>query len=420
MARFLSIDDLNLEGKTVLLRVDINCPLNPETNVILDNNRIRMVLPTINRLSQSKIVVIAHQSRPGKKDFISTLTHARELSRLLGRPVQWVEDIHGQKALHAVGKLQNGDILMLNNVRMDPDEIQKYPDIQSASECPLVEKLSSVADVYVNDAFACTHRGSPSMVGFAKHLPCLAGELVKKELAVLEKTVEAPHRPCLGIFGGIKVDDSILVADNMLRNGTCDEIWVVGGVGNLLLELDGVDIGEINHDFLVKELGSKWTSTISLAKSMMRDFREKIVLPVDVAANIEGERVDFQIEKLPVESPLFDIGIHSIRRLSQAIKSAGTIIMNGPAGVFEIDDFALGTIEMLNACAESNAFTIVGGGHTATIVKQRGLGKKMGHVSTGGGACLMLLSGKALPSIVSLEISARSFSMGVEKSVENR
>ena len=228
-----------------------------------------------------------------------------------------------------------------------------------------------MADVFVYDAFACAHRSTPSGVGFTYLIPCVAGELMKNEMNQLDRALENPARPCIAVLGGIKVDDSILVADNMLRNNICDEFWPTGGVANLLLELSGVEIGATNHDFLVNELGKMWHQTVETAKSLLSDFGEKIRLPVDVAANIEDNRVDLQVAELPIDAPIFDLGIQSIRNLSAAIKSAGTVHLNGPAGVFELPDFAFGTVEMLNACAESTGYAVMGGGHTATLVAKR-------------------------------------------------
>jgi phosphoglycerate kinase len=414
MAKVLSLDDVNVEGKTVLLRVDINSPLDPATKTFLDDTRIRAILPTLQRLSKAKVILLAHQSRPGRDDFTSTLGHARELGRLLGRPVKWVNDIHGQKAMEAIEAMESGQLLMLNNVRMDEEEATMKGDIAAMAEAQLVQRLSSVADMYVNDAFACAHRSTPSIVGFASMLPCVAGELMNNELSKLDQALENPQRPCLAVLGGVKVDDSIEVAENMLRNGIADALWPTGGVANLLLDLAGYDIGEGNREFLKSQIGDHWQSTVKRARDLIADHGNKIHLPVDLAANIEGNRVDIPLADFPIEAPFHDIGLKSVIHLSAAIKQAGTIILNGPAGVFENNDFALGTIEMLNACAESSGFAVMGGGHTATLVAKRGLASKMGHVSTGGGACLDYIAGRPLPGVVSLEQSAVAFGIDIK------
>ena len=420
MARVLTLDEVNLDGRTVLVRVDINSPLDPETNLFLDDTRIRRVLPTLKRLSKSKVVLLAHQSRPGKKDFTSTLGHARELGRLLGRNVKWVDDIYGKKALTAIELMEDGDLLMLNNVRMDEEENNVKGEFATLSETRIVQNLSLIADAFVNDAFACAHRSSPSIVGFTNIIPCIAGELMNHELAKLGQALDDPQRPCIAVLGGIKVDDSVIVADNMLRGQICDHIWVTGGVANLFLYLSGIDLGELNVNFLKKELGDSWDDTIVTASKLLIDFPECIIMPSDVALHIAGNRVDHPLANLPIEAPIFDLGITSIRSLSKAIKSAGTIILNGPAGVFEMSDFALGTVEMLNACAESEGYAVMGGGHTATLVNQRGLADKMGHVSTGGGASLELLAGRILPGLASLEESAEQFRFSISKPLDHQ
>ena len=419
MARVLTLDDVNLDGRTVIVRVDINSPLDPVSNVFLDDIRLRRIIPTLNRLSKSKVVLITHQSRPGKKDFTSTLGHARELGRILGRPVKFVDDIHGEKALSAIGKMEDGDLIMLNNVRMDEQEVNLKGDFNVQSEALLVQNLAGIADVFVNDAFACAHRNSASIVGFTHLLPCIAGELMNHELTKLGEALEDPIRPSIAVLGGIKVDDSVTVADNMLRKGICDHLWVTGGVANLFLHLSGIELGQLNVDFLKNELGDTWNETVNVASTLLKNFPGQIIMPSDIAANVEGNRVDLSIEQLPIEAPIFDLGLTSIRALSKAIKTAGTIILNGPAGVFELPDFALGTIEMINACAETTGYVVVGGGHTATIINQRGLGDRMGHVSTGGGASLELLAGRKLPGVASLEASAEQFEMSIQKPLDH-
>ena len=420
MAKVLTLDEVDLEGRTVLVRVDINSPLDPINNVFLDDTRIRRIIPTLNKLTKSKVVLLAHQSRPGKKDFTSTLGHSRELGRLLGRNVKWVDDIYGKKALTAIESMENGDLLMLNNVRMDEEEITTKGDFVAMSETRMVQNLSMIADAFVNDAFACAHRSSPSIVGFTNVLPCVAGELMNYELSKLGQALETPKRPCIAVLGGIKVDDSVVVADNMLRGGISDHIWVTGGVANLFLHLSGIDLGGLNVNFLKNEIKEKWDETVDIASALLKDFPECIIMPSDVALNITGNRVDHPLKDLPIEAPIFDLGITSIQSLSKAIKSAGTIILNGPAGVFEVSDFALGTIEMLNACAESEGYAVMGGGHTATLVSQRGLADKMGHVSTGGGASLELLAGRNLPGLASLEESAKQFRFSISKPLDHQ
>jgi len=420
MARVLTLDNVNVDGKTVIVRVDINSPMAPATNTFLDDTRIKAIVPTLNRLSKAKVIILAHQSRPGKDDFTSTLGHSRELGRLLGRQIKWVDDIYGSKAMDAIEQLQDGQILMLNNVRMDEQEISVSGDFATLSKTKMVQVLSGIADIFVNDAFACAHRSTASITGFTHEIPCVAGELMGYEIRKLDYALENPQRPCLAILGGIKVDDSVTVADNMLRHGIADDVWVTGGVANMMVELSGIDIGDLNHNFLVNELGDNYHSTVETAKSLLNDFPDNIHLPVDLAANIEDNRVDLFLEDLPVEAPLIDLGIQSTMAISAAIKNAGTVILNGPAGIFEVPDFSLGTIEILNACAETDGYAVMGGGHTATLVMKYGLAGKMGHVSTGGGASLDYIAGRTLPGIASLEASAKQFAVEITKPVDHQ
>ena len=414
MGRVLTLDDVKVDGMTVLARVDINSPLDPNTGAFLDVARFKGILPTITRLSKAKTVLLCHQSRPGKDDFTTTHGHSRELGRLLGRPVKWIEDICGDAALAAIEKMKNGDILMLNNVRMDNQEMALGEhSFEELADSRLVVQLASIADLFVNDAFACAHRNSPSITGFTQVIPCVAGELMRKEIEALQRTLQKPERPSIAVLGGIKIDDSIAVAENMLRKGTIDGMWATGGVANLFLSLAGHHPGHISLDFLAGELGDKWGLTVDTAKSLWSDFSDVIHIPVDVAANVEGNRLDLSLNELPVEAPILDLGVQSTINLSQAIRSAGTVILNGPAGLFEDPNFAFGTVEMLNACAESEAYVVIGGGHTATLISKKGLSEKMGHVSTGGGSCLDFLAGKTLPAVASLETSALAFGVDI-------
>jgi len=244
---------------------------------------------------------------------------------------------------------------------------------------------------------------------------------MSKEIRALQRVSENPERPCIAVLGGIKVDDSIKVADNMLRGGISDQIWVIGGVANLFLICSGIDIGRPSTEFLRNELGDSWDDVVEMANILLADHGEQIIMPDDLAANIGGNRVDTAIGELPIEAPLLDLGVMSTLKLSKAIKEAGTVILNGPAGVFEMEDFAFGTVEMLNACSESKAYTIMGGGHTATLVSQMGIASKMGHVSTGGGACMSFLSGESLPVLAALANNALRFDVeiimhGIEES----
>ena len=422
MAAIRSLDDVFLEGRTVLLRIDANLPIHPVTNEFLDDGRLQAVLGTINRLVKSKIVILTHQSRPGKKDFTSTSGHARELQRLLGRTVRFVDDIHGERAMTAIGSLEVGDILMLNNMRMDPEEMScNGAGFSKQYETQLVQRLSSVADAFVNDAFACAHRSSPSITGFTHALPCIAGDLMLAEHRALSSVFGKPARPCIAVLGGIKVDDSVRVASHMLESGVVDEIWPVGGVANMFLEVMGHSLGEASSSFLKESLGDDWSLTRDKIRGILALHADKFRLPTDLAVNENDVRVGLSVENLPSSKPIHDIGIASAIAVSSAIMGASTVIMNGPAGVFEVEAFSFGTHEIINACAETNAHVVIGGGHTSALISKRGLSHKMGHVSTGGGACLEFLAGASLPAFESLEVSSERFEVRLDElSVEHQ
>ena len=221
--------------------------------------------------------------------------------------------------------------------------------------------------------------------------------------------VESPPKPYTAILGGVKCDDSLDIANNLCERGVADTIIPVGAVGNLMLWADGHDIGEGNEDFLRKELGDAFDQTWNLADSLLKNHRDRLLLPIDVAAEIEGQRVDLPIDQLPAPGPLFDIGLQTCMHIRDHIVNAGCVLWNGPAGFFEKDPFAFGTIEILNQCCESNGFVIIGGGHTSTLVNERKVGHLVGHNSTGGGACLTMLAGRRMPVIEALEKSANHY-----------
>ena len=410
MGSVLTLADASLAGKRVLLRVDVNCPLDPETKAFLDDSRLRGILPTLRRLANSRVIILAHQSRPGKVDFTNMYAHSDLLSRLLGRSITFVPDVCGEIAQEAIRKMAPGDMLFLNNVRGHEDEMgMKKATVEELHESEIVQNLAPLVDAYVNDAFAASHRNSPSLSGFSKALPCFAGELMAKEVKALKMATESPPKPYTAVLGGVKCDDTLEIAHNLCERGVADTIVLVGAVGNLMLWADGHNIGEGNEAFLRKELGDAFDSTMTMANSLLVDYNERLLLPVDVAAEVNGNRVDLSIDELPPSGPLFDIGLSTCMKIREHIVDAGCVLWNGPAGLFEKDPFAFGTIEILNQCCESNGFVIVGGGHTSTLVNEKKVVDLVDHNSTGGGACLNMLAGRRMPVIEALEASAEHF-----------
>ena len=411
MGSVLTLADAGLAGKRVLLRVDVNSPLDPMTKDFLDDSRLRGILPTLRRLASARVIILAHQSRPGKVDFTNMYAHSDLLGRLLGRPITFVPDVCGELAQDSIRNMRQGDMLFLDNVRGHEDEMgMKKADFSELHESEIVQNLAPLVDAYVCDAFAAAHRNSPTLSGFGKALPCFAGELMAKEVKALKMAVESPPKPYTAVLGGVKCDDSLDIANNLCERGVADTIVPVGAVGNLMLWADGKDIGEGNKAFLRKELGDAFDSTWDLANSLLNNHREQLLLPIDVAAEIDGKRVDLAVEQLPPAGPLFDIGLQTCMQIRKHIVNAGCVLWNGPAGLFENDPFAFGTIEILNQCCESNGFVIIGGGHTSTLVNERKVGHLVGHNSTGGGACLTMLAGRRMPVIEALEESASHFS----------
>ncbi len=396
---FYTIDDFDLDDKTVLVRVDINSPVDPSSGLILDDTRIKLHAETIAELSKkgAKTVVLAHQSRPGKKDFTTLEQHADALSNILKHEVAYVDDIFGSHAKEAIGKMKRGDILLLENVRFYSEEILKR-DPKLQSETHMVQNLAPMADYFVNDAFAAAHRSQPSLVGFAFALPSAAGRIMERELKALYNAMNNVQKPCVYILGGVKVDDSIMVMENVLENGSADYILTTGLVANIFLWGSGVNIRKYNKEFIEKK---GYCDFVRKSKKLLKNFGDQIILPKDLAVCMGDKRVEFSVEDLP-NQPIFDIGTETIKEYAGYIRKANTLFANGPAGVFEKDDFNIGTDDILNAIATSPGFSIIGGGHLAAAANQMGLSKGISHISSGGGASINLLAGEDLPVVTVL------------------
>jgi phosphoglycerate kinase len=399
-----TLDEVRWAGKTVLLRLDLNSPIDPFSNQILDDKRFREHLPTIERLRDARLVVITHQSRPGKKDFTTLEAHAERLSRLLRRPVRYVDDITGSRARDAVRALSDGEILMLENLRFSAEENLKMKP-EEAAKTLLVRGLASMGDLFVNDAFGTAHRSQPTMVGLPLALRSVAGVLMEKEVAMLSRALAATQRPVTAVMGGTKVDDSIAVMANMLDHGIADAVIVTGVVANVFLIAGGYDIGEPSTE-LIRKL--EYLKEIELARELLARHGPKIHVPAWVAVRKDGERAEYPVDAIPKDTPVLDLGVDAIEEMADRIRASGTVIFNGPAGVFEEEAFALGTVELLNAAARA-PFSVIGGGHTGAMVEKLGLGGKITHVSTGGGACIEFLTGKKLPAVEALEMSKKKF-----------
>jgi phosphoglycerate kinase len=389
---------------TVMLRVDFNSPIDPSSNQILDDKRFREHLPTVQALEDARLVVLTHQSRPGKKDYTTLEAHAAKLERLLGRPVTYVDDIFGRCAREAIRNAKRGDVLMLENLRFAAEEnLTLKPE--EAKKTLLVRRLASMADFYVNDAFGTAHRSQPSIVGLPLALPSVAGLLMEKEVANLSRVFTGAPRPVTFVLGGTKVDDSIAVAENVLARGTADRVIVVGVVANVFLLAAGYDIGRPSIQ-LIDHLG--YRAEVDTAKDLIETYRDRLLMPHSVAVREDGERVEYPVDAVPEDAQVLDLGSESIDLLSREITGSGTVVVNGPAGLFEEEQFAVGTFELLRA-ASTVEFSVVGGGHSGAAIERLGLEEKFTHISTGGGAAIEFLTGKKMPAIEALEMSRKIF-----------
>jgi len=401
MKEYNTLDDFKLENKTVLLRVDFNMPLDKKTLDILDTTRIKRVLPTIKELinKNAKTVIIAHQGRQGDWDFTNMQKHAKLLEKLIGKKVKFVDDIFGKKAKTAIKGMKPGDVIMLDNVRKYNNETEKKtPEEHAQSE--LVKNLYPLADYFVNDAFAAAHRKQCSLTGFTVVLPSAAGRLMQKELETLSKIIANPEKPSVFLFGGAKFSDVIVTIERLLENKTADKIILTGLPANAFLKAEGINLGDKNEEMLAKEGTPENYEEI---KKILAKYKGSIYLPLDFAQQSNTLRNEIDISQLPTQYNLFDIGEKTIDNFKNIISDAKTVFLSGPCGVFENPAFMKGTQEIFTHIANSDVFSIVGGGHTVAAVEKLGLENKISHISTGGGALEKFMMGEKLPAVEALK-----------------
>lgn len=392
-----TIEDIEVKGKRVLVRVDFNVPQD-ETGRITDDRRIRAALPTIQYLINhgAKTILVSHLGRPkGKPEDREKFTLkpvAERLGELLGKPVPLAPDCIGPEVQKMVQALGEGDVLLLENVRFHPQEEKNDPEF--------AKQLADLAEVYVNDAFGTAHRAHASTEGVTKYLPGVAGYLMQKEIEYLGGALATPKRPFIAVLGGAKVKDKIPVIENLV--GKVDRLIIGGGMAYTFLKAQGKEIGQSLLD----------AESIDFCREMLAKAGDKILLPVDVVvadgnpfekgADAVQTRV-VPVDAIPADWQGVDIGPETQKRFAEAVKGAGTVVWNGPMGIFEFDRFAVGTRAMAQALADSGAVTIVGGGDSAAAVEQLGFAEKMTHISTGGGASLEFLEGRVLPGVAALQ-----------------
>ncbi len=405
MPKFLTMDDFNLKDKIVFVRVDFNSPLDPQTKHIINDKRIRAHADaTIKELVQkgAKTVILAHQGRPGDADFIPLNQHAALLGKALGMPVKYVDDVFGEAAQNAIKALKSGEVLVLGNVRGVANEQTKAsPEEHAKTE--FVKNLAPLADIFINDAFAAAHRAHISMVGFTAVLPSAAGRIMERELKALGKVLEAPEHPSVFVIGGAKGDDSLDISNYVLKNGIADYVQTGGVIGHIFLVAKGANLGPSNMAFLEKK---ELMGLVPGIKGLMSKYPGAIIVPVDLAMDVDNKRKEIAVTNLPTNYNILDIGIETAKKFADIILKAKTIVVSGPVGVFENPEFKKGSEIVLNAVADSEGFSLVGGGHTVAAVEKLGLANKMSYVSTAGGALIEFLMGKQLPGVVALEKAA--------------
>jgi phosphoglycerate kinase len=409
-----TLDDLEVEEKTVLVRVDINSPLDPKTQQITDDTRIARTAPTIAELAgkRAKVVVLAHQGDPVDfQNFTSLGEHARLLAGHVGREVDFIDDVAGPAARRRISDLQPGDVLLLDNVRQHTEETVIFEKAVSLSfeeqaETTVVRKLGPLGDAFVNDAFACVHRSQPTLCGFPIMLPAACGRLFEAELRALGKVRENPERPCLFILGGAKIMDAFSIIGPVLERGTADKVLTQGLVGQIVLKAGGKDLGEANDEFFADKGLDEFVPT---AQQLLRKHGERLVRPVDVAVDAGGREV-LSCSELPAPGIIMDLGPETIERYCGEIAQASTVFVNGPAGVYEQEAFAEGTRRIWEAVGEASAFSVIGGGDTIQAAKRFGVYDSVDFVSTAGGGLILYMAGEELPVLAALESRGQSAS----------
>ena len=406
-----TLDEFDVAGKTVLCRVDMNQPVDRQTDTLKSTARIEACVPTLRELSDkgAKLVVLAHQGSDIEyKNFYCTRPHAKVLAQLLDRPVRWIDDVCGPTARQMIRELKDGEILLLDNVRYVSEEqtlfeTRLHLTHEQQAKTLLVEKLAPLADLYVCDAFAAAHRDQPSLCGFEQVLPSTMGRLFEKEYCVISELMASPAKPCVFVLGGSKISDAFLMMETVLSGGAADTVLTGGLVGNILLAAKGEVIGQGSLDFIYK---SNYGEFIEKAKTIYARYADKIVLPTDLGYVGNGVRRECRIGAVPTEICAVDIGSETARQYESIILAAKTVFVNGPMGIFEKPETELGTKTVFEALGACPGYTVVGGGDSVTAAAKYQVKDKLGYVCTGGGALIRFLTGEELPVVKALRHAA--------------
>ncbi|SMD30832.1 phosphoglycerate kinase [Picrophilus oshimae] len=403
---FFTMDDFDLDGKRIYLRIDINSPVNPETGEILDDSRFRAYSKTINELKSSKVVIVSHQSRPGKNDFTSLMGHARYMSNIIKKEIKFIDSLFSHDAINAISNMSAGDIIMLENSRFYSEETLNA-DFETIKNTHIVRRLSPLFDYYVIDAFPAIHRAQTTLIGFKGSGPNIAGRLMEREITMLDKFKFFRGSPKIAILAGSKIEDSIKVSRAFLKDNIVDYILTGGVVANAFLYAGGFNIGRKNREFIIKN-NDNYESLINSATQLLQTFRGRILMPDDFLLSPSGRHVTIS-ESINDDEIIADIGFNTVDKYSKIISRASAIFMNGPMGIYEIPEYSIGTREVFNIVAETPALKIAGGGHTLNALNSMHLTKKMDYTSTGGGALINYLSGDSIPVIDALIENKRLF-----------
>ena len=402
-----TLDELSVRGKTVLCRVDINQPVDRDAGTLKSINRITACVPTIRELcgKGAKVVLLAHQGSDIEyNNFYTTKPHAAVLSELLGREVRWIDDVCGPAVRDMIRDLNDGEILLLDNVRFVAEEQTLFEmklglSQEQQAKTLLVEKLAPLADLYVCDAFAAAHRDQPSLCGFEQVLPSAMGRLFEKEYCTVSAVMEDPARPCVFVLGGAKISDAFKMMQTVLERGVADTILTGGLVANIFLIALGHEIGSGSRAFICK---SNYAEFFERAKELYRQFGERIRLPEDLAWVEDGERREASIFMMPQDVSAVDVGHATAFAYRDCILGAKTVFVNGPMGVFEQGPSEYGTKTLWQALADTEGFTVLGGGDSITATEKYGFTEQIGYICTGGGALIRFLSGEELPVVKAL------------------
>ncbi len=398
---YTSYKDVDLKGKKVLIRVDINSNIDVDKMEIRDSPRIRALVPALNEnFKDSAVIIMAHQSRPGDKDFTDLDIHAREIEKELGRPVKFVKDIYGNEAIQAIKALKPGEVLVLNNVRKFEGEMKEYKNFSDAENTEMIKTLFPLVDYVIVDAFGAAHRANASIVGWPK---MLAGPITAKELFALKKIMDEPEKPMAMLIGGAKAIDKFKAMKFNFDNDKLDYALCSGLTAVLIFEALGKPMGEPNHKIIAKDL----EENKDMIRETYKKYKDRIILPEDLIIEENGKRKTISVdEAAKFNKTTGDIGPKTVKNFKKIIMDCKTIVANGPPGIFEQEVFREGTNEMVDAMVKAtkknHALTVIGGGEMGAAASMAGKADDVSFISTAGGAMLEILSGKDLPMIKAL------------------